>query len=62
MLLREEVRATSGATFGPSSVRALPLAAGRNEGIIPLVVVVVNTAIQNYRRGCRSVPKFCMGS
>jgi hypothetical protein len=27
-----EVRANSGATFGPSGVRALPLAAGINEG------------------------------
>ena len=54
MLLREEVRATSGATFGPSGARALPLAAGRNKGIIPLVVGVVTTTIQNHRRGCRS--------
>jgi hypothetical protein len=49
-------------------VRALPLAAGRNEGghyfryFSTLVVLVGTTIIQNTRRGYRRVPKFCMGS
>ena len=55
-------------SFGPSGVRALPLAAGINEGghyfryFSTFLVVVVTTAIQNHRRGCRRVPKSCMGS
>ena len=63
--------------IGPSGVRALPLAAGINEGghyfayfstllvffsFLVLVLVGVTTVIQNHRRGCRRVPKFCMGS
>ena len=54
--------------FGPSGVRALPLAAGTNKGghyfryIFPLLLVVlVTTVIQNHRRGCRRVSNFCMG-
>ena len=53
-------------------MRALPLAAGINEGGhyfryfsflgVVVVVVVVTTAIQNHRRGCRRVSNFCMGS
>ena len=53
--------------FGPSGVRALPLAAGINEGghyfrYIFLCFLLVTTAIQNHRRGCRRVSNFCMGS
>ena len=52
-------------SFGPSGVRALPLAAGTNEGghyfryIFPLGVLT--TVIQNHRRGCHIVSNFCMG-
>ena len=50
--------------FGPSGVRALPLAAGINEvatilGIFPFLLT---TTIQNHRRGYRGVSNFCMGS
>ena len=56
--------------FGPSGVRALPLAAGINVGghyfryffLLLLVVVVVTTTIQNHRRGYRKVSNFCVGS
>ena len=57
--------------FGPDGVRALPLAAGINEGghyfryfflFLVVVFVVLTTAIQNHRRGCRRVSNFCMGS
>ena len=56
--------------FGPSGVRALPLAAGINEGgnyfrykyySSFLVGFVLTTTIQNHRRGCRRVSNFCMG-
>ena len=53
-------------SFGPSGVRALPLADCTNEGghyfryIFPLGVLT--TVIQNHRRGCRRVSKFCMGT
>ena len=53
---------------GPGGLRALPLAAGINEGghyfryFSFLVLVVLTTAIQNHRRGCRRVSNFCMGS
>ena len=55
---------------GPSGVRALPLAAGINEGdhyfryfySSCLLVVVVTTVVQNLRRGCCRVSNFCMGS
>ena len=51
-------------------MRALPLAAGINEGghyfryfsFLVVVVVVLTTAIQNHKRGCRRVSNFCMGS
>jgi hypothetical protein len=53
---------------GPSGVRALPLAAGRNEGshffkyIFPLFFSFLGTTvIQNHRRGCLIVSNFCMG-
>jgi hypothetical protein len=58
--------------FGLSGVRALPLAAGINEGghyfryffllFSFFLVLVLTTAIQNHRRGCRRVSNFCMGS
>ena len=55
--------------IGPSGVRALPLAAGRNEGghyfryfSFFFSSFLVGTVVQNPRRGCRRVPKFSMGS
>ena len=51
--------------IAPSVVRALPLAAGINEGgnyfayIIPFFLLT--TAIQNHKRGCCRFPNFCMG-
>ena len=58
--------------FGPSGVRALPLAAGINEGghyfryfssfLFFSSFLVLTTAIQNHIRGCRRVSNFCMGS
>ena len=53
--------------FGPSGVRALPLAAGINEGghyfsYFSTSFLGVGTAvIQNHRRGCRRVSNFCIG-
>ena len=49
--------------FGPSGVRALPLAAGINEGgyYFFFLFLLLTTTIQNHRRGCRRVSKFCMG-
>ena len=55
--------------IGPSGVRALPLAAGINEGghyfryffLFLLLVLLLTTAIQNHRRGCRRVFKFLHG-
>ena len=53
--------------IGPSGVRALPFAAGRNVGghykwhffsPLSLFRLIANS----HRRGCRRVPKFCMGS
>ena len=55
-------------------MRALPLAAGINEGghyfryfsfslfSFLVLVLVVGTVVQNPRRGCRRVSNFCMGS
>ena len=59
----EQLRYT---TVGPSGVRALPLAPGRNEGghyfrYFFLLLLVGGTVIQNPRRGCRRVSNFCMG-
>ena len=57
--------------YGPSGVRALPLAARRNEGGHYFMYMFLfscsyssggGTVIQNTRRGCCMVPKFCMGS
>ena len=57
--------------IGPSGVRALPLAAGINEGghyfryfffFLLFFLVVLTTAIQKHRRGCHRVSHFCMGS
>ena len=53
--------------FGPRGVRALPLAAGRNEvghyfkyfsSCYLLLLLLLATAIQNHRRGCRRVSNF----
>ena len=69
-----DVLATSGAylgrplflVIGPSGVRALPLAAGRNEGGHYFWYYSFSsfggTIIQNNRKGSRRVPKFCMAS
>ena len=50
----------------PSGVRALPLAAGINEGghyfRYIFLLLLLATVIQNPRRGCRRVSNFCMGS
>ena len=54
--------------IGSSGVRALPLAAGRNEGghyfryFSSSSSSVGGTVIQNPRRGCRRVSNLCMGS
>jgi hypothetical protein len=51
--------------LGPSRVRALPLAAGRNEGDHYFRYFSFSsfaTAIQNHRRGCRRFSNLCMGS
>ena len=58
------VRGGKCSEIGQSGVRALPLAAGTNEGghyfryFFPLVVVLVTTVIQNHRRGCGRVSNF----
>ena len=49
---------------GPSGLRALPLAAGINEGatILGNQSISWGTVVQNPRRGCRRVSNFRMGS
>ena len=65
MRTRERGPPSALAEIGPSGVRALPLAAGTNEGghyfayIFPLLLLLLVTAvIQNHRRGCRIVSNF----
>ena len=56
------------ADFGPSEVRALPLAAGRSEGghyfmyFSALLLLLLGTVVQNPRMDCHRVSNFCMGS
>ena len=54
---------------GPSGVRALPLAAGRNVGghykwhyFLSPLSFLFRLIANSPRRGCRRVPKFCIGS
>ena len=76
-MIEKELHKVLQLVVGPSGVRALPLAAGTNEGghyfcyIFPPNISCagkrtyparfVTTVIQNHRRGCRIVSNFCMG-